>query len=67
LLQRWTGQDDLVVGTVIANRRRTELEKLIGFFVNTLVLRTDHSGDPTLKELLSRVKDVCLEAYANQD
>ena len=67
LLQRWTGQDDLVVGTVIANRRRTELEKLIGFFVNTLALRTDLSGKATFKELLSRVKDVCLEAYAHQD
>ena len=49
LLQRWTGQDDLVVGTVIANRQRTELEKLIGFFVNTLALRTDLSGEPIRK------------------
>ena len=52
LLHRHTGQDDIVVGSAIANRNRIEIEGLIGFFVNTLVLRTDHSGNPTFRELL---------------
>ena len=67
LLYRYTGQEDMVVGTPIANRTRTEMEGLIGFFVNTLVLRTDLSGDPTFRELLRRVRSTCLEAYAHQD
>ncbi len=54
LLHRYTGQDDIVVGSPIANRNRMEIEGLIGFFVNTLVLRTDHSGNPTFRELLRR-------------
>ncbi len=56
LLYRYTGQEDIVVGSPIANRRRPEIEGLIGFFVNTLVLRADLSGNPSFKELLSRVK-----------
>ena len=67
LLGRYTRQDDIVVGTPVANRNRTELEPLIGFFVNTLVLRTDLSGDPTFRELLGRVRDVTLGAFAHQD
>jgi amino acid adenylation domain-containing protein/non-ribosomal peptide synthase protein (TIGR01720 family) len=67
LLARYTGQDDLVIGTPIANRNRPELEKLIGFFANTVVMRTDASGDPTFLELLARVKETALGAYAHQD
>ncbi|MFD0586364.1 condensation domain-containing protein [Dactylosporangium darangshiense] len=67
LLSRYCGQDDIVVGTPIANRNRAEIEGLIGFFVNTLVLRTDLSGDPTFAELLGRVRTGTLAAYANQD
>ncbi|HEX6287623.1 MAG TPA: amino acid adenylation domain-containing protein, partial [Herpetosiphonaceae bacterium] len=67
VLARYTGQTDIVVGTPIANRTRTELEGLIGFFVNTLVLRTDLGGNPTLHELLSRVRETTLGAYTHQD
>ena len=67
LLYRYTGQEDIVVGSPIANRRRPEIEELIGFFVNTLVLRADLSGNPSFRELLSRVKDTCVAADANQD
>ena len=67
LLYRYTMQDDLVVGTPIANRNRIETEGLIGFFVNALVLRTDLSGNPRFRELLRRVREVCLEAYGHQD
>jgi amino acid adenylation domain-containing protein len=67
LLHRYTGQDDIVVGTPIANRNREEIEGLIGFFVNTLVMRTDTSGNPPFRELLKRVRRVSLDAYAHQD
>ena len=67
VFSRHSGQDSVVVGTLIANRNRTEIESLIGFFVNTLVLRINLSGDPTLEELLRRVRDVTLGAYAHQD
>src|ERR1051326_7745414 len=67
LLWRYTGQNDVVVGTPIANRQRNEIEGLIGFFVNTLVLRTQLEGQETGRELLQRVRDICLEGYAHQD
>ncbi len=67
LLQRYTNQDDIVVGTDVANRNRVETELLIGFFVNLLVLRTDLSNNPSFRELLKRVRSVALGAYAHQD
>ena len=67
LLARYTGLDDVVVGTPVANRDRSEIEDLIGFFVNTLVLRADLSGDPSFTGLLGRVRAVALGAYARQD
>ncbi|MFJ1551977.1 amino acid adenylation domain-containing protein, partial [Streptomyces sp. NPDC088246] len=67
LLGRYAGTDDVVVGTPVANRNRAETESLIGFFVNTLVMRTDLSGGPTFTELLGRVRDTTLGAYAHQD
>jgi amino acid adenylation domain-containing protein len=67
LLCRYSGQEDIVVGTPIANRRKSEFEPLIGLFVNTLVLRTNLSGTPTFEELLPRVRDVCLGAYVHEE
>lgn len=67
LLFRYTGRPDLVVGSPIANRTRSEIERLIGFFVNTLALRADLSGNQTVRELLALVRQVCLDAYTHQD
>ncbi|MBD2069683.1 amino acid adenylation domain-containing protein [Leptolyngbya sp. FACHB-671] len=67
LLHRYSGQTDIAVGSPIANRHRSELEGLIGFLVNSLVLRTDLAGNPTFHEMLERVRDVTLAAYAHQD
>jgi hypothetical protein len=67
LLYRYSGQEDIAVGTPIAGRVRPELGGLIGFFVNTLVLRGDLSGDPSFSEYLERVRGRALEAYAHQD
>ncbi|MBI5100062.1 MAG: amino acid adenylation domain-containing protein, partial [Nitrospirae bacterium] len=67
LLHRYTGQFDIVIGTPVANRAKVEIEELIGFFVNTLVLRTNLTGNPTFRELLGRIREMALEAYAHQD
>jgi amino acid adenylation domain-containing protein len=67
LLGRYAGQEDVVLGTPVAGRDRTELEGLIGMFVNTLVLRTDLSGEPSFRTLLERVRETCLGAFAHQD
>ncbi|MEH2027051.1 non-ribosomal peptide synthase/polyketide synthase [Nostoc sp.] len=67
LLYRYTGQTDILVGTPIANRDRTEIESLIGFFINTLVMRTEVFGDRTFNELLTHVREMALSAYAHQD
>ncbi|MCF4968894.1 non-ribosomal peptide synthetase [Nostoc sp. CMAA1605] len=66
LLYRYTGQSDILVGSPIANRDRTEVEGLIGFFVNTLVMRSNLAGNPSFSELLTRVRDMALGAYAHQ-
>ncbi|HET6977265.1 MAG TPA: amino acid adenylation domain-containing protein [Pyrinomonadaceae bacterium] len=67
LLMRYTQQEDLIVGTAIANRNHGETESLIGFFINMLPLRTDLSGDPSFSALLKQVREVALGAYAHQD
>ncbi len=67
MLFRYTGQEDIIVGTPVANRNHIEMEKLIGFFINMLVLRSDLSGNPTFRELLARVKKTSLDAFTNQD
>ncbi|HJT58387.1 MAG TPA: amino acid adenylation domain-containing protein [Ktedonobacteraceae bacterium] len=67
LLYRYTGQQDIAVGTPVANRMRTEFERVMGCFVNPLVLRTDLSGNPTFRELLGRVREVALGAYTHQE
>ncbi|HKQ06310.1 MAG TPA: amino acid adenylation domain-containing protein, partial [Blastocatellia bacterium] len=67
VLSRYSGQRDIVIGTDVANRNRQETEPLIGFFVNQLVLRSDMSGELTVKELLGRVRETALSAYAHQE
>jgi hypothetical protein len=67
LLHRYTGQSDIVIGSPITNRTRLELERLIGFFLNTLALRADLSGSPSFREVLRRIRDVCLQAFGNQE
>jgi acyl carrier protein len=66
LLQRYSGQEEIVVGTPVAGREQPETEALIGFFVNTIVLRGDLSGNPSFTELLRRVRETTLAAYAHQ-
>lgn len=67
LLSRYANQEDIVVGSPIANRTHTKIENLIGFFANMLVLRTDFSGNPTFRELLQQVRETALAAYEHQD
>ncbi len=67
LLHRYTGQDDILLGSPVAGRPRAATEDLLGFFINTLVLRSDLSGNPTFRELLRQVREVILEAHAHQD
>jgi amino acid adenylation domain-containing protein len=67
LLHRYTGQEDVAVGSPVANRNRGEVEPLIGFFINMLVLRTDLAGDPSFEELVERVRRIAIDAYAHQD
>jgi aspartate racemase len=67
LLYRYTGEEDVIVGSPVANRNRVEIEGLVGLFVNTLVLRTWLGGQPSFRELLARVRGMVLDAYAHQD
>ena len=67
LLHRYTGQDDLVVGTSAASHQRPEFKGLLGFFLNTLVLRTNLSNNPTFRELLRQVREVIISALAHND
>lgn len=67
LLNRYSGQEDFIVGCPVANRNRREIEAVVGFFVNTLAMRFDLSGNPVFTELLSRVKKVAVDAFAHQD
>ena len=67
LLSRISGQEDIVIGSTIAGRNHPETDGLIGFFINALPLRCDLSGDPSFATLLQRVRELCLDAYTNQD
>jgi hypothetical protein len=67
LLARYSGQEDILIGSPIASRTRAETEYMVGSFVNTLVLRTQFAGNPTFQEILQRVREVCLGAYAHQE
>ncbi|HET9917554.1 MAG TPA: condensation domain-containing protein, partial [Candidatus Binatia bacterium] len=67
LLHRYSGQDDIVVGTPVSNRTAVETEAMIGLFINTLALRTDLSGNPSFRQLLRRVRETALGGYTHQD
>lgn len=67
LLHRWSGQEDMLIGTPVSGRNRTELEPMIGYFSNSVVLRLALHGDPTFRELMRRIKDMSLAAYSHQD
>jgi amino acid adenylation domain-containing protein len=67
LLARYSGQDDIVIGTPFAGRNRTELQSMVGYFINPLALRLDLSGDPTFAELLARARQTTVEAFAHAD
>ena len=67
MLSKYSGEEQIVVGTDLANRTMPETERMIGFFINLLAVRTDLSGNPTFRELLRRVRERLLEAYAHQE
>ncbi len=67
LLRYYSGQEDIIIASPVANRNQSETESIIGFFVNALALRIDLSGNPSFQDLLRRTRKVCLEAYAHQD
>ncbi|MDZ8087685.1 MAG: amino acid adenylation domain-containing protein [Nostoc sp. DedQUE12b] len=67
ILHRYTGQEDILIGSPIAGRNRSEIEELIGFFINTVVLRTDFADNPSFRSVLNRVRQMALAAYAHQD
>jgi len=67
ILYRWSGQDDLVVGTMVANRKRRETQGTIGLFANSLPLRLNFAGNPDFSSALRRVREVCLDAFSHQD
>lgn len=67
VLRRYTGQDDIILGTLTTSRRRPEVEKLLGYFVNPVVLRVNLSGNPSFRQLLARVRDVVLEAISHDE
>ena len=66
-LHRYTGQTDIAIGTFVSGRNHPAVEELIGYFLNLVVLRSDLSGDPTFRELLERIRRVCIDAFAHQD
>lgn len=67
LLNRYSNQTDIVIGTPIANRNRQELEGIIGFFANTLAIRADLTGDPTIQQVMQRIRETALNGYSHQD
>jgi hypothetical protein len=67
LVYRYTGESDIVIGSTVAGRNKPELEPLIGLFINLMVLRSDLTGEPTFREVLARVREVCLQAHQHQD
>ena len=67
MLSKYSGEEQIVVGTDLANRTMPETERMSGFFINLLAVRTDLSGNPTFRELLRRVRERLLEAYAHQE
>jgi len=67
LLYRYSGQEDILIGTAVAGRKHSELQGLLGFFLNTVVMRANLAGNPSFRDLLRRVRDVALDAYAHED
>jgi amino acid adenylation domain-containing protein len=67
LLHRYSGETDIAIGSAIANRNRSEIERVIGFFANNIVLRADLTGNPTVRELMTRVREMALKSYAHQE